>query len=542
MIAEAIASLLGGRFRNASPENPQYSLNDPALWDLMSGGIAADSGIKVSHRSALSLAPVYQAVSVISGDVAKYPLDVYKRLANDDREVAWSHPAQYLISDQPNDEMSAFEYWRRLMVHGLLWNNAYGYILRSSRFGPPLGIINLLPDRTAPIRTKSGELAYVTEVDGELHPLFKEEVFHLKGLSLENGSGCDLVEMARNSWGLALAAEGYSSKFFANGSQTAGILEVPAAMKETAVQTLEEGLRKRTQKDNWFRVMVLRDGAKFHSVTIDAEKAQLHELREDQVRDVARFFSLPPSKLGLSDSVSYNSTEQASLNYLMSCLYHWMCSITGEAKIKLLTKEERRPGTYYVEHNLSKGLEIDVKTMNEVLEIQRRNEIINANEWRRKINLNRRSDKGGEEYINPNTKSAEKPSAKPGVSEKARTAHRYLISDAINRVARRVCFDAKSSAKKTMKFQQWLDGGAVDHRQVFDDAVRPTLDAWCAVVGGEPEPILCDLSGRFFAAIIDSLKPYLDPPHLAAQLGANVEMACIQFESTISDQLVSGLI
>jgi hypothetical protein len=314
-------------------------------------------------------------------------------------------------------------------------------------------------------------------------------------------------------------------------------------MKETAVQKIDEGIKKRTSKDNWFKWMILRDGAKFHNVTIDAQKSQQHELREDQVRDVARFLNLPPNKLGLSDSVSYNSEEQREIGYRISCLNHWMCATTGECRIKLLTKEQKQSGSHYIEHNLTKALEIDVKTMNEVLNIQRAAEVISADEWRRKINLNKRPDGKGGEYVNPNTKSNTATPAEPEKTKPAKNVtetHRFLLVDAINRMARRVSCDAKKSAKSLPKLQQWIDAGAVEHRQIFNDALSPAMHAWCAVFGGDPEPLLCDMSGRFFASILDMLNPFLESKDPAAKLVERIETACQSFEDSISTKLTTA--
>lgn len=551
--------------RNATLENPSMSLQDPRTWDEVTGGTQSEAGVPVTHESALSLAPVWQAVSLISGDVASLPFHVHKRLENDDREIDYNHPADYLISDQPNDETPAFEFWRRLMVHALLWQNGYAFIRRKGGTGDPLEIINLLPDRTTCKRDDRGELYYVTEVDGKLEPIPARNVLHVKGLSLTNCLGYDLLKAARNAWGLALAAQGFESKFFANGSQAGGILELPAQWSESAAKKVEEGWSKRyTGKDNWFRTVILRDGAKFHQVTISPQDSQLSDLRENQVREVARFFNLPPFKLGLSDSVAYNSSEQSQLVYLGSCLRHWLSAINGEARIKLLKQSQRYNRTHYLEHNASKIIELDVKTLNEVLAIQRQNEIVNANEWRRKINLNARKDPGGEEYANPNTKSgASESSAEPGKkpddseqesannrgsqggsgadSGEIQDAQRKLVRNELSRFIRRLGHDAKSQAKNAAKFLAWLDAGALAHRSVFDEAMRPSFHL-IALTNRHEDHVANDSLDRtaasLFTTVIDRLKPLVEPPYAANDLVSNVTAECDRMESELPDLIV----
>lgn len=554
MIAEFF-STVAVSVRNGIMENPSVSLSDPrAAEELLGGSMVSEAGVRINHRTALTLAPVWQSVAMISGDTASMTLDLYRRLPEDDREIDRDHPAEPLVSVQANEETSAFEFWRRLMVHLLLWQDGYAWIDWQGRPGASRidGLYNLLPDRTKPVRDKvSGKLFYLTEVDGKPVALAREEVLHVKGLSLECGKGCDLVEKARDSWGLALAAQGFASRFFSNGLQASGVLEVPATYTEKAAAKLEEGFRKKyTGKDQHFKVIVLREGAKFHSTQINAEQAQMHELREDQARDVARYFNLPPFKLGLQDSTAYNSSEHAQLVYLTSCLNHYRLAIASECGMKLLTAPERLR-THYFEHNASVLLELDFQTLNAVLETQRRNEIISANEWRRKINLPKRTDPGGDEYVNPNTRAKEaagkpagpdEPASKPP-ADRLRGSLRALLDDAVNRVARRVCFDARTAAKKPAKFLAWLDGRAAEHRKVFDEVLLPVLGVVSASLAGQPpaEAICAGLGGRFFADLLDRLSPLVEPPHSQDLLTENVERACGEFEAAAAG-LLAGIV
>jgi HK97 family phage portal protein len=543
---------------NATPENPAFSLNDPEAWDLFRQGEPASSGESVTPRSAMSLGAMWQGVGVISGDVANATLNVHKD--DGDREIDRSHPAQFLVSSEPNDETPAFEFWRRLMLHAILWQNAYAWIDRGGRRGgAPAGLYNLLPDRTFPKRAEDGTLYYMTEVDGNPQPLFRDEVLHVKGMSLMNGIGLSLVVQARNAIGLALAAEGFGAKFFANGSMAGGILEIPASWKETAAENLEIGWSKRTKgKDNWFRTAILRDGAKWQSTTVDPQKAQMGELRNEQVREIARFLMMPPSKLGLKDSVSYNSQEQAQIEYVTSCLAHWFGAISGECEMKLLSPEERRSGSRYMEHNYSKLIEVDTKTMAEVLQIERNAEVINANEWRRKINLPLRKDPKGNEYVNPNTKSAaavdsekadpaaKKKAADPAVKP-AKPANEIskevtaLVHGAITRMARRVAFDAKASSKKPAKLLSWLDSKANEHRDVFHESVLPVANLVAAMTDQRGDDLCYAWAGRFFNEAVSGIDAVTKPPHSSTELEANVEKFCAEFESRIATEIATNL-
>ena len=547
MLAEALSALVPTR-QSAVPrfygslENPNVPLHDPDAWnDAYSFGSKTDAGIVISHAGSLKYAPVWQAVSLISGSIALMTLNVYRRMANSDREIDAQHPAQFLSAEQPNEETSAFEFWRRIMVHALLWGNGYAFIQRRNRVGEPVAMVNLLPDRTHAKRLPNGKLYYVTEVDGQLEPLLREEVLHVKGLSLESGAGCDLVEKARNAWGLALAAEQFGSKYFANGAQAGGVLEIPVTFSEQAKAKLEEGWsRKYAGRENWFKTVVLRDGAKFHNVTIDPHQSEMSQLREDEVRDVARHFNMPGAKLGLSDSVSYNSVEQAQLQYIADTLNPWAKSVESECGVKLLSEQERRQRTHFFDHNQSKLIELDFKTLVDSFTTLRSGEIVNANEVRRKLNLPPRDDPGGDEYKNPNTtrgNSAGSGGGENGDNENegsstndrqnrrraaALQQSRDEIRSALTRSAERLLDESAKQAKSPKTFQAWVETGYKPRVAQVQLALSPSVKWWAFTTEAPASEVSEWVVGSFFDSLCGALWVLMDPPHIAADLEQNV--------------------
>lgn len=560
MIADALASLVPSgrsvtRYVNATLENPQFSLNDPSAYEYLAGGSRSASGVAVTYQKALCLSAVWQAVSLISGDAAKLPLYPIKRLPEDDREIDSKHKAYFPVAIRANPETSAFQFWRTMYVHATLWNNGYGYISQGTK---GIELYNLLPDRTAPEWVKYADatgaqrsvLVYLTEADGQLKTIMPSQVLHVRGLSIDGCAGYDMLKAARDLWGLALAAQNFESKFFKNGARKGGILELPV-MSKPARDTAEEGFRKSYEEgDNPFKTVILREGAKFHDGQVNPREAQLVEQDDRGKRDVASYFNIPPSKLGIRDSVSYNSFEQDNLSYLHGCLHHWTCTASDECDMKLLSEDELRSDTHYFEHNYSEFIQADWKTLNEGLEIQRRNEVINANDWRRKLNMRKRTDPEAESYVNPNTKPApaagggepepkdEPKPAKP--DKKAVDAHRALFSDTFGRVARRVAFDARKAAGDSKKFTTWIESEAANHKGVFRDAVRPVANAYTSVFGGDDVAITAQAESLFFVDVM-VLAEFLDAPHAAVDLVKNVETYLTTFERHTPDKVAAKI-
>src|SRR5690242_4019250 len=136
MIAEMFSSLIPSgravqRFANASLENPQFSLNDPAAYEALTAGHRPASGVTVTHEGSLALAAVWQALSLISGDGSKLPVYPFKRLPENDREIDDKHPSYIPVAIRANPWKSAKRFWADLIVYMLLWSNGYAFINRT---------------------------------------------------------------------------------------------------------------------------------------------------------------------------------------------------------------------------------------------------------------------------------------------------------------------------------------------------------------------------------------------------------------------------
>ena len=60
------------------------------------------------------------------------------------------------------------------------------------------------------------------------------DVLHIPGLGFDGLVGYSPIAMAKNAIGLAIAAEEYGSKFYANGAAPSGVLEHPGTLKDPA--------------------------------------------------------------------------------------------------------------------------------------------------------------------------------------------------------------------------------------------------------------------------------------------------------------------
>ncbi len=152
-----------------SRDKPNNSYDSPSYTYFFG---RANSGKRVTDRTALQHIAVYACVRVLSEAIAQLPLHVYKY--NDKgKERVPNHPLYFLLHDQPNPEMTSFVFRETLMSHLLIYGNAYAQIIRNGR-GDVIGLYPLMPDKMKVDRDDKNRLIYIYSRYDEANPNMKE--------------------------------------------------------------------------------------------------------------------------------------------------------------------------------------------------------------------------------------------------------------------------------------------------------------------------------------------------------------------------------
>jgi HK97 family phage portal protein len=147
--------------------------------------------------------------------------------------------------------MTAFTFRQTMQTHMLLWGNGYAEIQRDAS-NRSVAIWPRNPSRTRPVRFK-GKLIYRTtdgmdeqtgtdglpNASGVERTIQAEDMLHIPGLSMDGRVGQNVIELARQAVGLALATEKYGAKYFGNGARPGGVLEHPGVLEGKAYEHLK---------------------------------------------------------------------------------------------------------------------------------------------------------------------------------------------------------------------------------------------------------------------------------------------------------------
>ena len=283
------------------------------------------SGMRVSPDSALRLAAVYACVRILAETMASLPLVVYQRRADGGKDKVTDHWLYRLIAKRPNRFQNPFEWREMLQGHLALRGNAYNQIITNPR-GEIIELMPIHPDRVKIELLPSGEYRYrVTDRAGTEVILPRGEVWHLRGLSSDGLMGMSPIELARENLGMALAAQDYGARFFANDAKpTGGWIEFPGSFKDNeAKKVFRESYQQAQSGANRGKVLVLENGMKFHEVGVTNKDAQFLELRKFQITDIARLFRVPPHMIADLERATFSNIEQQSLEFVMHTMTPW---------------------------------------------------------------------------------------------------------------------------------------------------------------------------------------------------------------------------
>ena len=391
--------IFGGLFRGR--DAPTNRTNGSA-YSFFMGNSA--SGKRVNERSAMQMTAVYSCVRILSEAIASLPLNIYRYNEDGGKEKAYNHPLFRLLHDEPNPEMTSFIFRETLMTHLLLWGNAYAQIIRNGK-GEIIALYPLMPDRMSVDRDKNGKLYYSYTKSSDDAPTMEastvildpSDVLHVPGLGFDGLVGYSPIAMAKNAIGLAIAAEEYGSKFYANGAAPSGVLEHPGTLKDPG-RVRESWNAAFGGSSNSHKVAVLEEGLKYTPISISPNEAQFLETRKFQINEIARIFRVPPHMVGDLEKSSFSNIEQQSLEFVKYTLDPWVIR-WEQALYKILLSEEEK-STYFFRLNVEGLLRGDYASRMNGYATARQNGWMSANDIRELEDLDRiPTEFGGDLYL-----------------------------------------------------------------------------------------------------------------------------------------------
>jgi HK97 family phage portal protein len=379
------------------------------MFDFFGGSPETKAGATVNEKTAMYYSTVFACVRIIAETIASLPLHVYRKLPNEGKERAFSHPLYSVLHDIGNSEMASFIVRETMQAHISTWGNGYAEI-EFNNAGYPIALWPMRPDRTIVEREKmlgdigdrrSGPLIYrYTFGTGEQVILPTENVLHIPGLGFDGIKGYSPIRMARETIGLGLATEEFGARFFGDGTHPGAIVEHPGVLSDSAHKHLKSQLsEKHAGLGKSHRLMLLEEGMKLQSLGIPPEDAQFLETRKFQKAEIAGIYRVPPHMIGDLEKATFSNIEQQSLEFVRDTIRPWCVRWEQCMYMKLLTTLEHKK--YYIEHLVDGLLRGDIASRYSAYSVGRQWGWLSADDIREKENMNPLPDEQGKKYLTP---------------------------------------------------------------------------------------------------------------------------------------------
>lgn len=359
-------------------------------------GQASASGAFVSADSAMRVAAVNAAVSVIAKTIASLPLHVYERRADGGKARASTHPLYELLHSAPNAWQTSFEFRSMMQWHLCLRGNAFALIVWADR-DRVLELIPLNPDRMKVSQAEDMTLVYEYQrEDGRRVPFQADEILHLRGLTSDGILGRSVLSDARDVIGIAQATQEYAGRLFKNDATPGMVIKSPKPLGKDAATRLRDSWNDAfAGSSNARKTAVLEDGLTVERLSMTADDAQFLETRKLTRSEIAGLFGVPGHLIGDLERATFSNIEHQGIEFATHCIRPWAVNWEQAISRALLTA----PRKYFAEFNLDALTRGDLKSRYDAYAVGRNWGWLSANDIRALENMNPVS--GGDAYLQP---------------------------------------------------------------------------------------------------------------------------------------------
>jgi len=376
-------------------------------WEEMSLGL--DGYVRsLTADSRAGLAIAIQCAGVKARDIAKCDMMLWRKKSKKWEEVSpGRHWLAKLLSRRPNEYHSWIEFWRMVITHLELAQNAY-IVKVTDRKGDVLELIPWMPARVRARVAQNGELFYeiasVTEFEqarmGRSNVILPaDNVIHLRGRMWDGLNGLSNAVLGSPVFDIVAAISRYQTNLFGSDGRQPMVFETDSVFQgdhaENAFRRLKQQLAEASRKMRATgEPILLEAGLKAKPVAINSKDAEISAAYNQQVLAICRLMEVPPHKIYHYESIKYDNQAAADNQYANDCLVPIAKNIEEKFRNELLADNEQ--DDLWPEFDRQAMVAGDPKTLSEVLDKAIKNGAIEINEYRALLPLGLNPIEGGD--------------------------------------------------------------------------------------------------------------------------------------------------
>lgn len=286
----------------------------------------------------LNIAAVYRCVEVLSNSVATLPL-LYLKERNGVFRTDTDARLHYLLAVQPNENMGAFDFWAQVVRYMLLHGNAY-IVPQYDAASMDISRLILCSPGSVAHDTLNDTYTVTDTVNGLTGTYTEDEIIHIKNYTRDGKHGLSTLSFARIATRTALIGDAETQNRFENGGIVRGIVSNDTSVRGFGEYQDNELEKTATDLDERFsngeRIVSLPGQVQFSPLSLSSTDMQFLETRKFTVREICRFFNVPPQLVYDTTAENYKTVEMANVAFLSNSLNPILRKIEVELLRKLV--------------------------------------------------------------------------------------------------------------------------------------------------------------------------------------------------------------
>ena len=340
-------------------------------------GIGTDNSVAINQNTALTFSAVFAAVRILSESIASLPVNLYRKTEDGTRSIQNANPLQALISVEPNQMMTSYNFFNAMVSNLVLQGNAYAFISRNGTGRPEA--LHILDPQNVKILYHENEVFY--EIKKVELPVPATEILHFTGLSFDGIKGKSPIEVQRDTLSLAVSANKYGGQFFTNAATPKGVLQHPGKITKEAADRLRSSWNQSYGGVyNAHKTAVLEEGMTFKTIQMNPQDVDFLNTRKFQVNEIARIFRIPPHLLADLERATFSNIEAQQIDFVVHTIRPYLVNIEQEMNKKLLRETEKKD--HYVKFSIQGLLRGDSEARSKYYQTLNQIGVLSINEIR----------------------------------------------------------------------------------------------------------------------------------------------------------------
>lgn len=333
----------------------------------------------------LAISTVFRCIHLISESAAGLTFQNLVRKGN--RFVAdTDSPLHYLLTVQPQPDMSAFAFMATAVQQMLVDGNAYIYPMRSG--GDITGLF-LCHRRCVSHDALNSTYTINDPYNGIWGTFGEKDIIHLYLHTSDGLTGESVLQHASRTLSIAATGEDETLSRFANGGAVRGFITGATDGLRGFGDTQDSEKEKLAAKfDEAFktgdRIVAMPGGADFKPLSLSSTDMQFLESRKFTVREICRFFGVNPAYVFDDGATNYKSAETANVAFLSTTLNPILRRIESEFNRKLVPENLHTRQKFAFDRRGVYAMDLDSLANYQLKTIQAG--IYTVNDWRRMEN------------------------------------------------------------------------------------------------------------------------------------------------------------